>query len=82
MRECTDRHCGNNPKRRVNPNDYDSVMGFLCDACEDYENEPKCRVCGERVVDHEDGRSCVEAEDSGEREILLRDLENEAGRPA
>lgn len=80
MRDCTDRHCGNNPKRRVNPRDYDSVMGFICDACQDYEDAPKCRVCGLPVSEHEDGRVCVEAEDSGERELLLRDIENESGR--
>ena len=55
-RECTDRHCGMNPRRKVNPRDYDSVMGFLCDRCTDAENEdatdPRCSVCECRKSEH------------------------------
>ncbi len=57
---CTNRDCGNNPNRKVNPNDYDSVMGFLCDPCEDEADEQKgrgfkewCDICGERLSLHE-----------------------------
>ncbi len=71
MRDCTARQCGNNPRRKVNPNDYDSVMGFLCSACEDEANAPKCPVCGDRVVDHEEGRVCIEAEDVDDDQIEI-----------
>jgi hypothetical protein len=38
-RECTRRDCGNNLRRKINPRDYDSCMGFLCDQCQDEEDE-------------------------------------------
>ena len=44
-RECHRRDCGNNSHRKINPRDYDSVMGFLCDACEDDANDPRCPLC-------------------------------------
>ena len=71
-RTCTDRQCGNNPNRRVNPNDYDSAMGFLCDACEDAAvsstGNPRdlCINCGEYREYHDGvGTDCgnFEAED-------------------
>ena len=61
-RDCTDRHCGNNSRRKVNPNDYDSAMGFLCDRCTDAENEdrddPRCSVCECRKSEHGDVFPC------------------------
>lgn len=71
MPDCTDRNCGNNPKRRVNPNDYDSVMGFLCSACEDEANDPTCPVCGDPKSRHEDERICIEAEDVDDDQIEI-----------
>lgn len=63
-RECTDRDCGNNPKRRINPRDYDSVMGFLCGPCEDAAAEPECPLCGLPKGDHEDAPfPCVDDEE-------------------
>lgn len=59
---CTDRHCGNNPRRKVNPHSYDDVSGFLCDRCTDAENEseidPRCSVCECHKSEHGDVFPC------------------------
>ena len=58
---CTDRDCGNNPTRKVNPRDYDSASGFLCDRCADAENTKApefCPVCGDYASEH--SAPCVE----------------------
>lgn len=59
-RECSDRHCGNNRRRKINRNSYDDVMGFLCDACEDAANAPeeRCPVCEVLREYHDDVYPC------------------------
>lgn len=57
-RECDRRDCGNNEHRKVNPRDYDSVSGFLCNACEDDANDPRCSVCEVPQSKHDDVFPC------------------------
>lgn len=57
-RECSDRHCGNNRHRKIDRNSYDDVMGFLCNACEDDANDPRCSVCEVRQSKHSDVFPC------------------------
>ena len=58
VRDCTDRDCGNNPRRKVNPRDYDSVMGFICDRCTDDANRERCPVCDEAKDEHGEPYPC------------------------
>ena len=67
----------------MNPNDYDSVMGFLCSACEDEANDPACPVCGYPRSEHQDETLCRNVNEDDEAEYLIRarEIENELGRP-
>ena len=62
VRECDRRDCGNNPHRKVNSRDYDSVMGFLCSECEDDRSDPMCGLCDRRRSEHAEPFPCDEDE--------------------
>lgn len=65
MRDCTDRQCGNNPRRKVNPNDYDSVMGFLCDACEDARVAEEQERREQEDIERREEEAMIAAEERG-----------------
>ena len=79
-RTCDNSYCNNNPRRKYDPNDYDSVMGFLCSPCEDAlreeEEEEKER---ERAEEEEEEKERERAEAEVDQEIIRLEVQQEEG---